>query len=110
MSCNLKKYDKHVYFTNISRQYVNELKVRLPGDALPGHQKRPGRGQAMGREDPRAKAKGLLPSDQMPTDSVVRKVDYYMQEIQHMLAEVTGNTDRLLGRNTQAEALDSNFT
>ena len=39
-------------------------------------------------------------NDRLSNETVLRKLEYYMQEAQHLLGKITGNTDRLLGRNT----------
>ena len=39
-------------------------------------------------------------NDKLSNETLLRKLEYYMQEIHHLLGKVTGNTDRLLGRNT----------
>ncbi|KAL4229131.1 Ankyrin repeat and SAM domain-containing protein 3 [Mactra antiquata] len=78
-------------------QCVDELKSRVLQDSMPGQgqgqQKRPIRGSSAIKED-----KNVIRFEQMPTDSVIRKVDYNMREIQHLLGCVTQNTDHLLGR------------
>ncbi|XP_052805036.1 ankyrin repeat and SAM domain-containing protein 3-like [Mya arenaria] len=78
-------------------QYIAELKSRVPVE-LQGHQKRPVRGS--GKDE-----KGVFPAE-----TVARKVDYYIQEIQLLLTNVTANTDRLLGRNTHTESPERTYT
>lgn len=74
---------------------MDELKSRVLLDSMQGQgqQKRAIRGSSAIKDE-----RGGIKYEQMPTDSVVRKVDYYMQEVQHLLGIVTHNTDRLLGR------------
>lgn len=68
--------------------------------AMQGQQKRTGRGSGPTKEK----------QEPMPLETVIRKVDCYMQEIQHLLGNVTANTDRLLGRSTHAESPDRGYT
>lgn len=70
-----------------------------------GQQKRPIRIPGVAKDD---KPSGK--QEPMQTEVVLRKVDCYMQEIQHLLLNVTGNIDRLLGRNTHAESPDRGYT
>lgn len=87
---------------------MNELKSRVTIDqaqGAPGQQKRPIRGPVSSKDD-----KASPKHEPVSTDMVLRKVDCYMQEIQHLLLNVTANTDRLLGRNTHAESPDRGYT
>ncbi|XP_045208029.2 LOW QUALITY PROTEIN: ankyrin repeat and SAM domain-containing protein 3-like [Mercenaria mercenaria] len=76
-------------------QYVGELKSRVPLDSIQGQgqQKRPIRGAGAIKDE-----RGVVKQEHMPSEAVIRKVDYYMQEVTHLLGNVTNNTDRLLGR------------
>lgn len=85
---------------------MSELKSRMVMDAATqGQQKRAGQGLGPTKDD-RLSGK----QEPMPLETVIRKVDYYMQEIQHLLGNVTANTDRLLGRSTHAESPDRGYT
>ena len=72
---------------------MNEAKARIPSESS----RQPMRGVV----DPA--------NERLPNDTVLRKLEYYMQESQLMLGKVTGNTDRLLGRNT-SQSPDTEFT
>ena len=97
-------------FNLFCRQYVNELKSRINVESSlqnqQSQQKRPIRGSGLTKDDKGSSGK----QESMQTESVLRKVDCYMQEIQHLLLNVTSNTDRLLGRNSHAESPDRGYT
>ena len=80
-------------FIYFFRQYVGELKSRVPLDSIQTQQKRPIRGAGAIKDE-----RSAVKQEHMPTEAVIRKVDYYMQEVTHLLGNVTNNTDRLLGR------------
>lgn len=88
------------------RQYVGELKSRVPPDNIQcqGYQNRSIRGVGAIKDD-----RGVIKYEHMTTDAVLRKVDYYMQEVTHLLGNVTNNTDRLLGR-SHAESPERPYT
>lgn len=75
----------------------------MPPDSIQV-QKRPIRGAGAIRDET-----GVLKHEHMTTEAVVRKVDYYMQEVTHLLGNVTNNTDRLLGR-SHAESPERPYT
>lgn len=82
------------------RQYVNEAKARIPPDTTQSP-KRPIRGAGAVSDEFSLDKTAVKPAnDRLSNETVLRKLEYYMQEAQHLLGKITGNTDRLLGRNT----------
>ncbi|XP_052258661.1 ankyrin repeat and SAM domain-containing protein 3-like [Dreissena polymorpha] len=78
--------------------FVAELKARVSMETNMQGQGHKGQGRVTEDTSP------------VPIDRVIRKVDHYMQEIQHLLSNVTANTDRLLGRNAHADSPDRGYT
>lgn len=89
-------------------QYLHELKVRIPPELLHSmvNQKRIIRESSAIKDD----KKSVISYEQMSTESIIGKLDHYMQDIQHLLANVTINTDRLLGRNSLAESPERSYS
>ena len=96
-------------FNLCCRIYSSELKARVPADSSQPQSKRPIRGAGAMRDD-QSQERGIVTYDKLPTETVVRKMDAYLQETYHLLRTITLNTDRLLGRNTQSPSLDSGFS
>ena len=79
---------------------MNEAKARIPPEPVQS-QKRPIRGAGTVKEDiPLDKNQVTSANDKLSNETLLRKLEYYTQEVHLMLGNITGNTDRLLGRNT----------